>query len=86
MKTPFSETPEGEAFIASGPSRETSPEIMEAIAFFSRNLAEANAIWSGDFGGICHPIDLWENVTKNGLKDPSNFVWGESGANWWAPR
>ena len=62
--TKFSDTQEGETFIASGDGRETSPEIMEAIAFFARNLAEAEALWNGDgFGTICHPSDLRERVT-----------------------
>jgi len=42
--TNFSDTDAGAEFIASGASRETSPEIMEAIAFFARNGKEADAI------------------------------------------
>lgn len=80
----FSQTKEAETFVASGPSRETSPEIMEAIVFFARSEAEAEALWEGDgFGRVCHPTDLWEHVTNNGLRDPEEFVWGVTGSNWW---
>jgi hypothetical protein len=39
------------AFIATADSRETSPEVMAAIAFLARDTAEAEAIWNGDMGG-----------------------------------
>ena len=81
--TRFNETDEGRAFIATGDSRETSPEIMEAIAFFARNTAEAEALLNGDdLGEIANPSDIWEHVTNNGLRDASNYVWGEAGADW----
>lgn len=83
--TKFSETTEGAAFIATADSRETSPEIMEAIAFFARNAAEAEALWNGDgFGVVCHPSDLWERVTGNGSREPTEFCWGAAGRNWWS--
>jgi hypothetical protein len=82
--TDFRDTNTAAEFIASGDSRETSPEIMQAIAFFARNAAEAEALWNGDgFGVVCHPIDLWEHVTKNGMRDPSEFCWGSAGTHWW---
>jgi hypothetical protein len=82
--TKFRETQEGTDFIASADSRETSREIMEAIAFFARNLAEAEALWNGDgFGVVCHPSDLWEHVTGNGRREASEFCWGASGSRWW---
>lgn len=81
---PFRDTDEAEAFIATGNSRETSREIMAAIAFFARDLAEAEALWNGDgFGRVCHPSDIWERVTKNGRNDPTDFAWGAEGENWW---
>jgi hypothetical protein len=81
--TKFNESDEGLAFIASGDSRETSPEIMEAIAFFARDLDEAEALWNGDgFGQIANPSDIWEHVTRNGLRDACDYVWGAAGANW----
>ena len=80
----FNETPEGQAFIISGASRETSPEIMESIAFFARDASEAEDLWNGDgFGRICNPIDLWESVTGNGHRASTDFVWGEAGRAWW---
>ncbi len=80
----FRDTTEGAEFIASADSRETSPEIMEALAFFAHNRAEAEALWNGDIDGICHPTDIWENVTKNGLREPEQFCWGAAGRNWWS--
>jgi len=83
--TKFRDTAAAAEFIASATSRETSPEIMQAIAFFARDLQEAEALWNGDgFGRICHPTDLWENVTSNGLHDATEFFWGAAGSNWWS--
>lgn len=82
--TKWNETQEAADFIATGGSRETSPEIMKAIAFFARNKEEAEALWNGEgFGRICHPTDLWEHVTGNGLRNPEEFCWGASGFLWW---
>ena len=82
--TKFIETDEGRAFISSGDSRETSPEIMRAIAFFARDLAEAEALWEGDWlGKIAHLRDIWERVTDNGLRDAADYVWGAEGHTWW---
>lgn len=83
--TKWSETNEAADFIATADSRETSKEIMRAIAFFAQNTEEAEALWNGDgFGEICHPSDMWEHVTKNGLRDASDYSWGTAGKNWWA--
>jgi len=83
MKTPFYETDKGIAFVASSASRETSPEIMEAIAFFARDIHEAEELWAGNgFGRIANVIDIVEHVTKNGLHDASDFVWGSAGNKW----
>jgi hypothetical protein len=49
---------------------------MKAIAFLARDTAEAEAVWNGDMGGICHPSDLWEAATSNGLIDPETLYWG----------
>jgi hypothetical protein len=82
--TSFRDTDEAAKFIASADSRETSPEIMEAIVFFARDLKEAEDLWNGDgFGRICNPSDMWEHVTKNGLRDATDFCWGASGTAWW---
>jgi hypothetical protein len=77
-------TQEAADFIATGGSRETSKEVMEALAFFARNRDEAEKLWNGDgFGTVCTPLDLWENVTHNGLHDPEDFSWGTAGKHWW---
>tara|TARA_R110000868_G_scaffold409899_1_gene696450 strand:- start:39324 stop:39581 length:258 start_codon:yes stop_codon:yes gene_type:complete len=61
---------------ATADSRETSPEVMTAIAFLARDEAEADAIWNGDIDGICHVSDIWENATNNGLIDAETLYWG----------
>lgn len=82
--TKYNETEAGASFIASADSRETSREIMEAIAFFARDEKEAEALWNGDgFGVVCHPSDLWEHVTGNGQREASEYFWGASGNRWW---
>jgi hypothetical protein len=81
----FFESSAGQAFVASAGARQTSPEIMEAIAFLARDEAEAVATWEG--GGITpvvDPNDLWERVTKNGLRDAADFTWGAAGSDWWS--
>lgn len=81
----FIDSADAQAFIASADSRETSVEIMQAIAFFAQNADEAVALWEGDgFGSVCHPTDLWEHVTNNGQRDASEFFWGAAGPRWWA--
>ena len=81
----YRDTQEAADFIASGDSRETSPEIMRAIAFFARNTAEAERLWNGDgFGEICHTTDFWEAVTHNGLYETVEFCWGAAGRAWWS--
>lgn len=81
----FSETQAGQDFIASGPSRETDTKIMEALAFFAHDAAEAEELWNGGgFGRICHLSDLWERVTGNGLRDADEFRWGAAATRWYA--
>jgi hypothetical protein len=82
--TNWRETDEAAEFIATGDSRETSREIMQAVAFFAHTLGEAEELWNGDgFGRICNPSDLWEHVTGNGRRDPTEFCWGAAGSHWW---
>lgn len=83
-KTTFRDTPEAAAFIASADARRTSPEIMQAIVFFARNLDEAERVWDGEFGIVCHALDIWERVTQNGRRDPTDYCWGEAGNDWWS--
>jgi hypothetical protein len=83
--TNFNETTAGQTFIASGDSRQTDARIMQAIAFFARDTAEAEALWNGDgFGTVCTVSDLWEHVTNNGLHDATDFCWGAAGSDWYA--
>jgi hypothetical protein len=61
---------------ATADSRETSHEVMAAIAFLASDMAEAEAVWNGDMGGICYPSDVWESATRNGNIDPTTLYWG----------
>jgi len=75
--TAFRETDEAAAFIASANSRETSPEVMQAIAFFARNISEAEALWQGDgIDRIAGATDIWEHATDNGRIDSAGLFWG----------
>ncbi len=76
--TKFIETAAAEAFIATADSRNTSREIMEAIAFFARDEAEAAALWEGDAIGVAASLtDIWENATGNGRIDADTLFWGD---------
>ena len=80
--TNFADTSAAADFIATGSSRETSPAVMEAIAFFARNASEADAIWSGDaIGTACTMQDIWEKATSNGHNDV-DLSWGDEGDKW----
>lgn len=75
--TKFRDTEAAAAFISTADSRETSKEVMEAIAFFARNEAEAVALWEGDgLGVVANLSDVWENATNNGARDDSELMWG----------
>lgn len=67
-------------FIATAASRETSTEIMEAIASIAQTEEEAVRIWSNPTETELHHIT--EYVTKNGLHDPADFCWGANGKSW----
>ena len=78
----FCNTVDGIAFIATADSRETSPEIMQAIAFFAKDAEEANALWNGDgFGTVCHLHDVWEYATGNGHLSGADLYWGDRTLN-----
>jgi hypothetical protein len=80
--TNFRDTDEAATFIATAASRDTSIEVMRAIAFFARDLTEAEAIWDGDAIDIaCTMQDLWENATSNGAKNV-DLCWGDAGEAW----
>lgn len=61
---------------ATADSRETSREVMAAIAFLACDATEAEAVWNGDMVGICYPSDVWESATRNGRIDPKTLYWG----------
>jgi hypothetical protein len=83
--TKFINTAEGEEFVASANSRETSRKIMAAIAYFARDKEEAEALWNGDgLGRICHLSDIWEAVTDNGLTHAEDYFWGTAGNAWYS--
>lgn len=73
--------PEIEAFLRSADCRETSDEIMEAIAWLADgDFKRAVRIWED-------PTDeewlaIWERVTKNGLHPANEFFWGAAGRQW----
>lgn len=65
-------------FIASGDSRCTSREVMEAIAHFARTGDEAEALWDGTgFGGVATLADVCERATDHGKLDPADLFWGD---------
>lgn len=73
--------PEIEAFLGSADSRETSDEIMEAIAWLaSGNFKRAVRIWEDPTEE--ERLAIWEYVTKNGLHPANGFFWGAAGRRW----
>lgn len=75
--TNFRDTDSAAAFVETASSRETSTEIMTAIAFFARNEVEAVALWDGDgIGVVANLSDIWENATNNGARDDTQLLWG----------
>jgi len=78
----FYESEEGIAFISTAGTRETSPEIMRAIAFLARNAEEAEQMWQGDLLGETGLLAIWEHATNNGLTDAGELYWGASGNAW----
>lgn len=75
--TKFRDTDAAASFIATADSRETSREVMEAIAFFARDEAEAIALWEGDGIDVVASLsDIWEHATGNGRIDADDLMWG----------
>lgn len=67
---------EKEEFLRSGESRETSPEVMEAIYEQACGSYQSpERIWEAPTQPEC--VAIWEMVTKNGLLDDHDFYWGE---------
>jgi len=67
-------------FINSADSRETSVEIMEAIRAVAGSETAAVRVWEEPT--YEESMAVWERVTKNGLRDSTNYVWGASGSSW----
>ena len=68
-------------FIDTADSRETSPELMDAILFVADgNESEAVRIWEEPTAE--EAVSIWERVTKNGLVPLTEFCWGASGSKW----
>lgn len=68
-------------FLQTADSRETSPELMEAILHVSGwNEAEAVRVWESPTEA--EMIAIWERVTNNGLIDAAEFCWGSAGSDW----
>ena len=72
--------PAAVAFVATADSRETSPEIMQAIAGLARDEDDASRIW--DEPTEAEALSIWETVTKNGLRASKSFFWGAAGERW----
>lgn len=76
----FKNTDEAAAFVATSDSRETSVEIMRAIAEIARSVEEAENIWeSVDDREL---VAIVEIATGNGREDTRDFCWGASGSRW----
>lgn len=67
-------------FLSTAASRETSPELMEAILAVAGNESRAVRVWEDPTEA--EALAIWERVTKNGLLDSGEFTWGASGSDW----
>lgn len=68
-------------FIDTAASRETSPEIMSAIlAVAGGDDTRADRVWNEPT--IEEALAVWEIVTSNGVRNPSEYCWGADGARW----
>lgn len=69
-------------FIETAESRQTSPELMEAILRVANgNEAIAERIWE-DGPTSVELVSIIEIVTCNGAYDTTDFLWGDMGENW----
>lgn len=67
-------------FLSTAASRETSRELMEAILAVAGDESRAVRVW--DEPTEAEALAIWERVTKNGLVDSDEFVWGAAGSGW----
>ena len=73
----FAETQAAADFIATYDCRETSREVMHAIACFASDEAEAETLWAdGRIGGCDFALPIWEHATGNGRVDDDGLFWG----------
>ena len=73
---------ESECFLSSGDSRETSPELMDAIyCVAGRDDTRAVDMWENGVTD-CELAAIIERVTHNGLFETADFCWGEMGNDW----
>jgi hypothetical protein len=70
------------SFVETAQSRETSPELMDAI-FHVANEDEAVAerIWR-DGPTSAEQVAIIEIVTRNGMYETTDFYWGDEGNDW----
>ena len=80
----FSNSEAGEAFIATSAARETSPQIMEAIASMSATREDAEYTWDNGIGGwdreSAHAFVC--RATRDGTISTDDLVWGAAGTDW----
>jgi len=69
-----------EQCLSSSDSRQTSPEILEAIVRQSDSARSPADIW--DAPTYPEALAIWERVTDNGLRDSADYLWGEAGDAW----
>ena len=67
-------------FLESAASRETSPEIMEAILYVAGSEKLAVGVWEAP--SEAEALAVWERVTRNGLRESADYCWGAAGAAW----
>jgi len=67
---------ERDDFCNSADSRETSHEIMEAIAAIAHNVEQAERIWAEPDR---HEI---EAICQKLANPPSSYCWGAAGSDW----
>jgi len=71
-----------EQFMNSSDSRQTSQEILEAIAIQSDRERSQADIW--DAQTYQEALAIWERVTDNGRRDSADYLCGEAVGNNWA--
>ena len=69
------------SFINSADSRDTSQEIIDAIAALAITNFHAIGIWNDPSPQELESI--WEAVTLNGEIPSTEFYWGEAGNRWY---